>query len=246
MSGVTRLAFANEDGSEIPVQDQVRSCAGGAAATARSGLTAVALTHLHAQVKPITFTLPPADGGGPGRRHLLAAAGEQAACTYWSPSQNAYAQQGCIGVPNPAPPGHNLSFVPDFNATDDTSLLNAWQIEGPLVDGCCSFLLNCSDPAMANVTVPLDPMRPLSQPSIRCADVTAPNVVSGTRALRLFTGTDCQLWQANNGVNCYWNATVQAFVGSNCTSQGPTRCMCRHVRLCRRAACPHPHATSVD
>jgi hypothetical protein len=172
-TGVTRLAFTNDDGSAIAVEDQTT---------------------------PITFTLPAVDGdaGGGSRRHLLAAAGEQGACTYWSVSTSAYAQQGCIGVPNPAPEGHNLSFTPGFQTPDDTSLLMAWEIEGPLVDGCCSFLLNCSDPALADVAIPLDPTQPLTQPVVRCSDVSAPNVVSGTRALRIFTGGACQLWQPDN------------------------------------------------
>jgi len=200
---VTRLAFANDDGSAIPVTNQV---------------------------KPITFSLPSVDGAAAGsRRRLLAAGEEQAACQYWSPEAGTYKQQGCIGTPNPAPPNSTVSFIPDYLTPDDTSLLAAWQIEGPIADGCCSFLLNCSDPAHANVTVPLDPYRPLSQPVVRCSDLSAPSVFSGTYALRLFTGSDCALWNPNNTYGCYWDATKQTFAGDGCVSQGPTRCMCRHL-----------------
>jgi hypothetical protein len=202
-TGVTRLAFANGDGSAIPVANQL---------------------------KPITFTLPSVDDAAAGsRRPVLAAGQEQAACQFWSPADGAYKQQGCIGVPNPAPPNATLSFIPEYLTPDDTSLIAAWQIEGPIADGCCSFLLNCSDPAHANMTVPLDPYRPLSQPVVRCSDLTAPSVFSGTFALRLFTGSDCALWNPNNTYGCWWDATKQTFAGDGCVSQGPTRCMCRHL-----------------
>jgi hypothetical protein len=173
------------------------------------------------QPAPIVFNLPPVPPGGDTSL--------QAHCQYFDTASKTYMQQGCVGVPNPGPPGHTLNFVPNYATPDDNSLLMAWEITGPLVDGCCSFLLNCTDPEMADIQYPLDPYNAVGGTSVQCADISLPNPITGTKALRLFTGPNCGLNNPGNGAQCFWNATTQAFQGPGCVFDGPTQCMCRHL-----------------
>ena len=183
------------------------------------------------QVAPVVFNLPPVAPSGTRRRRLLDGDGiQQATCQFHDSVTNAYVQQGCVGVPNPAPWGHILNFVPNYKTPDDNSLLMAWEINGPLVDGCCSFLLNCSDPDMADVQYPLNPYDAVGTgKTAACSAITQVNPVTGTKALRMFTGPDCGLINETNGAQCFWNFTKQAFQGPGCVYNGPTQCMCRHL-----------------
>ena len=64
-------------------------------------------------------------------------------------------------------------------------------------------------------------------------------VYDSNDVLRVYYGSKCQLWQPDNAANCSWDAIKQAFVGGGCVaSDGPTQCMCRHVRApLARARC---------
>ena len=168
--------------------------------------------------KPVLFTLPFVNAGSDG----------QAVCSFWDTAAKAYSTRGCAGVPNPGPPNHTLFFVPDFNATSDSALALAWNITGPLVDdGACRVaLLDCNVEPTRKVYP--DPKQPLAVPAVSC-----PPVANGTNAtrpvLRVFYGTDCQLWQ-DNALNCSWDNVKQAFVGGGCVPTGnATQCMCRHL-----------------
>ena len=180
---------------------------------------------------PIRFTLPAVHTAG---------SDDQAACSFWDTKAGAYATHGCVGVPQPAPPGHELSWVPGFTAANDSALALAWRISGPLLANCSVALLDCNAPH-PGVIYP-DNRNPLGVPAIAC-----PPRANGTNAtqpaLRVYYGTACALWQPGNAVNCSWDAVKQAFVGGGCVSDGgPTQCMCRHVRL---AACVSTHGCAL-
>ena len=164
---------------------------------------------------PITFTLPLVSTA-PGSF-------QQGVCSFYDTVAHAYSTSGCIGVPNPGPPGHTLAFIPGYQTPSDTSLAMSWNISGPLVAGCNSTFIDCSLPNPP-VIYP-DPKQPLAIPAISCpANATKPPV------LRVFFGTKCQLWQTTNTLNCSWDNIKQAFVGSGCVATGNvTRCMCRHL-----------------
>ena len=166
---------------------------------------------------PIRFTLPGVD----------AAAGAQAACVYWDVATGAYSSGGCVGVPSPAPPGHTLYFLANFTAATDADLVNAWQIDGPLVAGCNVSVLDCN--ADEPGVVWPDPRDALRVPAIACPPRgTVAGANGGEPVLRVFWGTYCALWRTDNAANCSWNALNQTFAGSGCVaSTGPTRCMCR-------------------
>ena len=163
---------------------------------------------------PITFTLPPVPTGGTNT---------QAACSFYDTVAMAYSTSGCIGVPNPAPVNHTLGFVPGYQTPSDASLANAWNISGPMLAGCSSTVIDCSQPDPP-VIYP-DPRQPLAIPAVSCpVNATKPPV------LRVFYGTNCQLWQTDNPYNCTWNNTLQAFNGTGCVASGNvTQCMCRHL-----------------
>jgi hypothetical protein len=196
-----------------------------------TGLTRLAFTNPDGRAievsdatTPIVFTLPrvllPAAGGG---------APEQAVCAYWDTASLAYSSAGCVGVPSPAPPNHTLAFVPGFRTANDSALVNAWSITGPLVDdGSCSYVvLDCNEDA-PGVVYP-NPRDPLRVPAVSC-----PPRVNSTNAtqpvLRVYYGAACALWQPGNAAGCAWDNINQAFIGAGCVvADGPTQCMCRHL-----------------
>ena len=49
-----------------------------------------------------------------------------------------------------------------------------------------------------------DPGRPISIPAVTCGGTLS------SRVLRVYYGSNCQLWKQDNAANCYWNATKQA------------------------------------
>ena len=163
---------------------------------------------------PITFTLPAVSNSGTST---------QAVCSFYDTVAQAYSTAGCIGVPNPGPANHTLAFVPGYQTPSDASLANAWNISGPMLAGCQTTVIDCSlaDPP---VIYP-DPRQPLVIPAVSCpVNATKPPV------LRVFYGTNCQLWQPSNPYNCSWNNTLQAFNGTGCVATGNvTQCMCRHL-----------------
>ena len=162
----------------------------------------------------ITFTLPGVNTTG---------SADQAVCSYYDTVARAYSTSGCIGVPNPGPPGHVLGFIPGYQTPNDASLAMSWSITGPLTANCLSTFIDCSLPNPP-VIFP-DPRQPLAIPAIQCPANSAKPPV-----LRVFYGTQCALWQQGNALNCYWNNTKQAFVGGGCVAIGNvTRCMCRHL-----------------
>ncbi len=188
---------------------------------------------------PITFTLPRVDTGSDG----------QAVCAFWDVDTKAYATHGCVGIPQPQPPGHNLSWVAGFTAANDSALAWAWNLSGPLVAGCDVAVIDC------NVAQPRkiypDPRNPLTVPAVAC-----PPRANGTNAsqplLRVYFGTACALWQPGNELNCSWDAIKQSFVGGGCATSGPTQCMCRHLtdfasaRVPKIATCSLSDMTSLD
>ena len=192
--------------------------------------------------RPIRFSLPAVDTSGDS----------QAICTFWNVEKSAYDTQGCVGVPSPYPPGHNVSFLDNFTAHSDAELVMAWNISGPMVDdgSCFVAVLDCAadnpgpyfvDPRTRELVLSQypavlypDPYHPLDVPAVSCSPPGAANAPP-PRTLRVYYGTDCALWRPDNAFNCSWNNTKQAFEGAGCAGGGPTRCMCRHVRARRRA-----------
>ena len=173
---------------------------------------------------PIRFTLPRVDTGG---------GTDQAVCSFWDTAAGAYATHGCVGVPNPAPPGHSVFFIDNFQTPDDASLASAWNITGPMVNGgyCQVKIIDCNLDKPP-VVYP-DPRSPLLVPAVACPPRT--NGTNGTSAarqpvLRVYYGSQCALWRPSNALNCSWDNIKQAFVGGGCVaSDGPTQCMCRHL-----------------
>lgn len=91
-----------------------------------------------------------------------------------------------------------------------------------LLEQCSLTFINCQDPLQWNRTVYPDPQRPLSIPAITCGGST-------DRMLRVWYGSECQIWQQDNAAGCHWNATAQAFSGTGCVRSGPTQCACVHL-----------------
>jgi hypothetical protein len=176
------------------------------------GGVALEVANLHS---PIAFTLP-----------VLAtlADGAKAECQYWDTTALRYSTRGCAGVPDPRPPGHALSLVPDFVASSDADMALSWQITGPLVDANCFVqLLDCSQLSGVRRVAYPNPAAPLLVPGVACD----PSVSDAP--MRVFVGSKCRLWQPNE-LNCSWSNVKQAFVGGGCVASGaPVQCACRHL-----------------
>jgi len=177
---------------------------------------------------PITFTLPGVSTGGSNL---------QATCSFYNTTSRAYSTSGCIGVPNPQPANHTLSFLPNVTVPDDTSLALAWTIRGPLNESslCSQLVLDCASnrPCEGAIrgkscVVYPNPRNPLSG-NVSCpANLTALGL-SAQPVMRVIYGAGCALWQPNT-FNCSWDNTKQAFTGTGCVSpSNVTRCMCRHL-----------------
>jgi hypothetical protein len=124
---------------------------------------------------------------------------------------------------------HTLSWVPGYTVSSDAAMASAWNITGPLLDGCTAQVLDCSLPAPG--TVYPNPAAPFTVPGISC------NVSANTEPKLVFIGSKCALIKHDNAYGCAWENRLQAFVGAGCVMSGePTQCACRHVRAAAHSA----------
>ena len=164
--------------------------------------------------KPIYFTLP----------LVPLADGVKAQCRFWDPAALSYSTVGCVSLPDPLPPEHNVSWKPGFTVYSDGELAAAWSITGPLIMSQCLFeVLDCSQPNNTRAVYP-NPARPFDFPAVRC------NASISTEPMLVVSGSACALIQEDNAYGCYWNNSKHAFQGPGCVaSGGPVQCACRHL-----------------
>ncbi len=161
---------------------------------------------------PLLFTLPPAP----------VANGTRAQCAWWDAAAGAYSAAGCAPLPSPRPPGHELAFAPGFDASaGPASLAAAWNISGPLADGCTAAFLDCTN-SSTNATRSLSLGNATTAPVLSCGNAT-------TLMLRAFVGDACALRNASNAARCAWDLATQAFAGAGCVAADATRCACTHA-----------------
>jgi hypothetical protein len=81
-------------------------------------------------------------------------------------------------------------------------MASAWNVSGPLLEGCLVRVLDCSlaDPG---VVFP-NPAQPFAFPAVRC------NASISTAPMRVFSGSKCRLIQAGNDQDCSWDNAKQA------------------------------------
>jgi hypothetical protein len=164
---------------------------------------------------PLLFTLPAS----------TLRAGQQASCAWWDATVGAYSAEGCAALPSPTPPAHKLAFTPGFvvGAAGAASMAMAWNISGPLLDGCTVAFLDCTNATeRASGALQLDPVTPAAAPVVTCGN--ASNLV-----LRAYVGAACPLRDAANAASCAWDVLQQTFTGAGCEAATETRCMCRHL-----------------
>jgi hypothetical protein len=165
---------------------------------------------------PIRFTLPA----------VALSDGLKAQCQFWDTQAQppAYSTTGCVSLPDPAPPGHTVSWNASFTAVSDAALAAAWNISGPLFTSqCATEVLDCSLPNNTRAIYP-NPARPFDFPAVRCsANISAQPIL-------VISGSRCALIQQDNGFGCWWNNAKAAFEGAGCVaSGGPVQCACRHL-----------------
>jgi hypothetical protein len=122
-------------------------------------------------------------------------------CAWWNSATAAYDPSGCVSIPSPQPPGHNLSWLVNFSAANDTALALAWTISGPLFNAslCSLSVLDCAAEAplvfvngtwaaaaaaaLPRIVYP-DPSNPLGVPAISCPPFAARNASADPAAPR--------------------------------------------------------------
>ena len=190
--------------------------------TNRTGTTTLAFStaagelNVSALSTPIRFTLPP----------VPLPNGAKAQCQWWNKAMQSYSIVGCSSLPDPLPPGHNVSWKPGVTVSSDAELAAAWSITGPLVAApsqCVFEVLDCSQPNTTRSVYP-NPALPFDFPAVRC------NASISTEAMLIVSGSACALIQEDNAYRCYWNNSKHAFQGTGCVaSGGPVQCACRHL-----------------
>jgi hypothetical protein len=207
---------------------------------------------------PIAITLPALSAAA-----LAKGAG---VCAFWIATREAYSADACASLPNPMPLGMNATLnasAAAARAAGPVELAAAVVLgpaSHPLLAGCQVVVLDCATRGADavfwfNANSPLDaPVDPVNNTdrSVRCQDARAGGAINGLGGLAAQAppvlvvyydapGRSCPLWRPSNAAGCYWNATVQTFLGPRCAPRpGPERCLCRHVRRprCRgRSAC---------
>lgn len=75
---------------------------------------------------------------------------------------------------------------------------------GELTAGCTRIVLHCSNRTVREESVVfLDPLFPLSAPSVQCPSRSVATLV-------VFSGRECALWRPGNVMDCFWNVSTQA------------------------------------
>jgi hypothetical protein len=157
---------------------------------------------------PLLFTLPVS----------ALAPGQRASCAWWDDAAGNYSTRGCASLPSPSPPGHELSFVPGFVASGPASLATAWNISGPLLDGCTPAFLDCTNATQrASGSLQVG-----AAGAVTCGD--ASDII-----VHAYLGAGCALADTANASVCAWDAVTQAFTGTACVPASVTRCMCTHL-----------------
>jgi hypothetical protein len=166
---------------------------------------------------PIKFTLKAPAG---------LADGVKAVCQYYDTEAKAYSTVGCVGIPQPQPPGHVLAWVEGYTVATDAEMAKAWGIDGPLMENCAVQILDCTLPNPP--TIMPNPAKPFAFPGVSCDK----NI--STAPMLVLAGSQCKMIDPGNNVSCSWNNVKQAFTGSGCVATGgPVDCACRHVRAPR-------------
>ena len=161
----------------------------------------------------------------------------------------------CTATVVPGPGGDYLAAAATGDVLYQTAVLQtAWTLTGPLACGCETTVLDCATDSAAaaaaadaarktggNATaaaaaarrkVYLSPVDALLIPAITCAPGDNRTV------MRLFTGTDCPAWQADNGYNCSWDAARQLWTGVGCAAPSTLACACLHLTSFSGGAAP--------
>ena len=162
-------------------------------------------------------------------------------CTFWNSAKQVYTTDGCVGLPNPLPPGLTASFnatVASAGAAGAVELaasVTLAPISSALLAGCSVGVLDCAALGASAVFF-LNPDDPFVAPAVRCPALSSLAVGPGgtyasvAPALRVYYGATCPLWNPSNAARCYWNATAQAFAGAGCVpATGAEQCLCRHL-----------------
>ena len=230
-TGITRLAFKNPDGSEIPVAD---------AAT------------------PIRFTLPAVNLSASPGDQAVCSFWDPDANAYATHGCIGVPNPYPLGhrlrfIDNYQTPD-DTSLASAWNITGpmvDGGLCNFKILDCNLDSPGMVFPdpRNPLDPSSRPVSCPLKPnaTNATDGSNATLANTTLPR----QPVLRVYYGTACLLWRPNNPYGCAWDNLLQAFSGPNCVqSTAPTQCMCRHVRpgccLARTSALTRPCSSPIS
>jgi hypothetical protein len=122
-------------------------------------------------------------------------------CSFWNVTARQYSTTGCISLPNPAPLGAQLYWLPAAAAAAAWAVGNATWLEG------CTETLAAADPAYAGTDAGLRKWL-----GADCALAAAP--AAAPAAAR---------------AGCWWDWPSQAFAGPGCEWSDRLHCRCDHL-----------------
>ena len=163
----------------------------GGATTLSLRLPGGAALHVANLSSPLLLSLPPVPLSAltPPASASAAATPSHGACVFWDVAAASYSSSGCVGAPNPVPPGCSVSFPANLTIASDADLAAAWAITGcpALTAGCASAVLDCGSPAAAALQpgsqIVLDPSEPFALPAVACPFAPAPGAPASAGAL---------------------------------------------------------------
>jgi hypothetical protein len=218
-TGMTRLAFSNADGSEVPVANAA---------------------------KPILFTLPAVNLTND---QAVCSYWDTVALEYATNGcigvPNPYPRYHTVAFNSNYSTPDDASLASAWNISGpmvDGGLCNFRVLDCNLESPGVVFPdpRNPLDPASRPVACP---PRPNATNATDGTNVTIPR----QPVLRVYYGTSCLLWRPDNGYGCHWDNLLQAFQGSGCTrSTSPTQCMCRHLTDFASARVPKIETCSLQ
>ncbi|KAK3287365.1 hypothetical protein CYMTET_5124 [Cymbomonas tetramitiformis] len=166
----------------------------------------------------VTFTIPllPAYGGAPSLQASDGdAAGEaggsaetalrgtynRSVCVFWDDVAEAYSTAGCVTLPNPAPPTAGLYWRSHVAALPH-GLQEAWGM-----DNASTAATGC----------------------VEEWEAVYEEYMGIDAGLRKYIGEGCRLQDPENSAGCWWDWTIQRFLGAGCRWAAEASCLCTHL-----------------
>ncbi|KAK3284360.1 hypothetical protein CYMTET_7991 [Cymbomonas tetramitiformis] len=135
-------------------------------------------------------------------------------CRFWDQAIQRYSSAGCVGLPNPAPAGAELFWRSrDVGASEELSMEMLWGVGNMALTAGCEEVWAAAVPEFNGTD---DGLRKYGNFSLEGRGGN-------------FTAAGCKLVDPDNGLECYWDWTLQYFTGPGCVVTAAQSCLCTHL-----------------